>query len=355
MVMTPDLHVVILAGGRGTRFWPASRAHLPKQFLPVGGDRPLLRTTFERVLGLVDADHVWIVTGQGMVDQSREVCPEIPPDQVLGEPVGRNTLPAIAWVSQVLRERAPGSVQAVLPADHVVAPVEAFQELLRAAAELALREEGALVTLGIRPTHPATGFGWIEVGEALAEARGQVPHRVARFVEKPPRELAEEYLSGGKHLWNSGMFIWSTAAVHAALSEHAPATMAALASSDPVETLYGDLEAISIDHGLLERSDRVFVFPADLSWSDVGSWDSLKEVLPSSPEGNLVDGGAHLIAEESNGCVVHGPPGTLTALLGVDDLVVVRSGNAVLVMPRDRDQEVRRVVERVERDHPEFS
>jgi mannose-1-phosphate guanylyltransferase len=358
----PDIQVVILAGGRGTRFWPASRRSQPKQFLPIGKEQSLLAATCERLSGWIPPEQIWIVTGEAHTQASAEVCPSIPTHQILAEPCGKNTLPAIALANAHITRKNPDAVQIVLPADHIVAPKAAFQDLLDTAVRTAQERPEALITLGIRPTHPATGFGWIEVGEeqvcsATQGATKTKAHAVQRFVEKPDAERALQYLESGQFLWNSGMFVWSSSAISSALSQYAPGTHQALKNAPELTDLrpiYDTLESASIDTAILEKAEQVLVFPADLSWSDVGSWESLTEVVPADSQGNHTDGGGDLIALDAHNCIVHTPPETLISLLGVENLVVVRAGNAVLVAPRDRGQDVRMLVDLLETQGPQF-
>ena len=261
-----------------------------------------------------------------------------------------------------ITRKNPDAVQIVLPADHIVAPNGAFQDLLDTAVRTAQERPEALITLGIRPTHPATGFGWIEVGEeqvcsATQGATETKSHAVQRFVEKPDAERALQYLESGQFLWNSGMFVWSSRAISAALSQYAPATHQALKDAPELTDLtpvYEALDSASIDTAILEKAEQVLVFPAELSWSDVGSWESLTEVVPADSQGNHADGGGDLIALDAHNCIVHTPPETLISLLGIENLIVVRAGNAVLVAPRDRGQDVRKLVDLLETKEPKF-
>jgi mannose-1-phosphate guanylyltransferase len=343
---SPELFAVLMAGGSGTRFWPASRRAKPKQFLPIGTRQPLIRETFERLAGLVEPDHVLVVANQGHGQLVRELLPEVPRTNLLLEPVGRNTAPCIAWAASAIEARAPASVQIVLPSDHVIHPAARFRELLRSAAQAAAAED-VLVTLGVRPTFPATGFGYIERGEP----EGALLWGVARFVEKPERERAEEFVASGRFLWNAGIFVWSTAAILAALQQFAPRTLQAARGfvQSAGRRGFSALEAISIDKCVLERARNVRVVPVDFEWNDVGSWTALGE-----PGSVAAGGGAELVALESSNCITWGPPGHVVALLGVRDLVVVHAGKVTLVCPRERAQDVRALVAAMEQRDPRF-
>ncbi|MFT7676631.1 MAG: mannose-1-phosphate guanylyltransferase [Planctomycetota bacterium] len=349
------LYAVIMAGGSGTRFWPASRRSKPKQFLAIGAPSPLLAVTVRRLEGLIPPERILVVTAAAHADLVREVCPEIPAENVLAEPTGRNTLPCVAWASAELLRRDPESIHVVLPADHVVEPADEFRACLAAAARAAEAARSSLFTLGVTPTHPATGFGYIHCGESLGQSDGREVLRVESFVEKPPLARAEAFLEQGGYLWNSGMFVWSGQAIAGALREHAPETWKAVEHADQaaVSELYPSLPSQSVDTGLMERWNDVRVLPISFGWSDVGAWTALPEVLPQDDEQNTASGGAQLLAEDSSGCVVHGEAGELIALLGVHDLVVVHAGGTTLVCPKDRAQEVRKLVERCATEAPE--
>jgi mannose-1-phosphate guanylyltransferase len=351
-----QVFAVIMAGGFGTRFWPASRRALPKQFLPIGGARTLIAETAARLDGLVDAEHTLVVTGRDHVELVRRSLPDLPPENVLAEPVGRNTAPCVAWAAAELERRGDASVQIVLPSDHVIRPADAFRDLLRAACEEAF-ETHALCTLGVRPTHPATGYGYIESAEELGRRGGFPVRRVARFVEKPDRVRAEEFIASGRFSWNAGIFVWRTDAILGALEQHVPAIVGpvrSIRSAADAARVYPTLPSAAIDVAVMEKADNVRVLPIDFVWSDVGSWAALPEVTPADASGNCSSGGARVLAHESSGCVVHGEAGDLVALVGVKDLVVVRAGKAVLVLPRERAQDVKHVVARLEREAPEL-
>lgn len=343
----PRLWAVVMAGGSGTRFWPASRRARPKQFLRVVGDRSLLQGTVDRLAPLVPPERVLILGAAEHVETVYAQLPEVPRENVLGEPCARGTLPCAAWAASEVARRDPGAVMALLPADHVIAPAEAFRAALARAAGAATLEDVPVV-FGIRPTYPATGFGWIETGAARGVAK-----QLVRFVEKPGEQQALELLASGRFAWNGGVFVWSVRTIDALLAAHAPEHRAAFARGAPTAAAFAALTSQSIDVAIMERVVDARVVEADFTWSDVGSWNSLPEVLEQDKDGNCAAGGAELVAIDSSRCIVHGPAGTLTALIGVEDLVVARDGDAVLVARIERAQDVRKVVAELERRAPE--
>ncbi|MCB9906142.1 MAG: mannose-1-phosphate guanylyltransferase [Planctomycetes bacterium] len=345
---------VIMAGGGGTRLWPASRRSNPKQLLALGGTTSLLQDTWARLEGLVHPQHILVVTSHDLAEAVLDQLPALSPSHLLEEPVGRNTLPCVAWAAAEIARRDPHALQVVLPADHVIEPAEAFRDTLRAALHVASERPGTLVTLGIRPTYPATGFGYIEAGRAEEDVLGHEVLPVQRFVEKPDRARAEQFLRSGNYLWNSGAFLWSTETIVAQLQKHAPATWKAVQSADhaQITACYPSLAFESVDVGLMEKAESIVVLPISYLWSDVGSWSALDEVLAPDAQGNRVGGGCHVIAEEASNNVVYGPDGHLVALLGVEGLAVVHTPDATLVCPKDRAQEVRRLVQRLENEEP---
>lgn len=342
-------YVVIMAGGSGTRFWPLSRRKRPKQLLPLAPDgSTLLAATLRRALQLVPPERILVVTSEALRDATVEALPELPAGNVLAEPTGRNTAPCVGWAASHVRRRDPDGRLAILPADHHVGDEKAFVQVVR--ASLAAAHDGSLVTVGLRPSRPETGYGYIELGDDEVD---QGVYRARRFVEKPNRTRAEQFFTSGRFLWNSGMFFFRADAILQAVNAHLPGLGEALARFDEAaaqgteETLvreqYGSLPAVSIDHGIMEKVEEVLVVPGDFGWSDLGSWTTAWELAERDADDNAVPDGT--IALESSGNYARVPEGKLVALIGVDDLVVVDTEDALLVVPRDRAQEVRRVVE----------
>ena len=344
------LCAVVLAGGRGERFWPLSRRSRPKQLLPLLGARPMLALTLDRLQGLVAPEDVWIFTARDLAPQVREAAPGVPAKQIIGEPVGKNTAPAIALAAWWLQGAGEDTAIAVLPSDHRIEPSERLREDLARAARAAL-ERSAIVTFGIPPTRPETGYGYIETGDAIA-ARSEF-HSVRAFREKPDLATATRYFEDGRHLWNAGMFVFPPRVILDEIRAHCT-DIAALLSSVPsrpeegtdaiLERFYRAAPAISIDYAVMERSKRALVARAGFAWDDVGSWAALATAGPLGPEGNVVRGEALL-----HDCrdVIAFSEGGLVAGVGVQDLVIVRTDDVTLVCRRDRAQEVRAIVERI--------
>ncbi len=348
---------ILLCGGSGTRLWPLSRKSYPKQFAQLLGEESLFQASARRLAGarfaaplvVTDGDFRFIVT-----EQLAEAG--IDPGAILIEPQGRNTAPCIALAAFEIERRDPDAVQIVLPADHVIEPAESFRSSLRAAAGGAQRD-ARLVTLGVRPTFPATGYGYIEQAEELARHGNYAAHRVERFQEKPKVERAREFLESGRFLWNAGIFVWQTKTVIAALRQFAPEILEPLEQAGRATDLadiYPELPALPVDIAIMEPADNRSVLPIEYRWDDVGSWTSLPEVTDADGAGNCSAGEARALFEDAKDNIVYGEAGTLTAMIGVQDLVVVRAGDAVLVCPKDRAQDVKLIVERLKRDGGEF-
>ncbi len=350
-------YALILAGGAGTRFWPASRARMPKQLLGIVSKRPLLLETIDRVLPIVGAEeHVFISSGTSVATATRAALPTFAADRILVEPIGRNTAPCIGWGAATIARHDPDAVVIVLPSDHHVTRVDAFREALEAA--VASAKSGHITTIGITPTRPETGYGYIELGDPVGT--GPV-RRVARFVEKPDRSRAEAFLAGGRHLWNGGMFVFRAADMLAAIRAHLPALAdgldafdaAARVGTEPiaVESRFPALPSISIDVGVMEKRSDLHVVPVDMGWSDVGSWEAAWELSERDAAANAVHGNAVLVDAEDNYILDlrtrSDSRDRVIALVGVKGMVVVETDDAVLVARRDRAQDVKKVVEQL--------
>lgn len=351
------MYIVILAGGSGTRFWPLSRTAKPKQLISITGDRSMLQRTVERVLPL-KPKRILIVTN---VLQAEETKRQVSGYRgiaidVIAEPVGRNTAPAIGLAATIIAAHDPSGVMVVLPADHFIRDEEALRDTLLSARLAA--SKGYLITLGIMPSRPETGYGYIE---ADMELRGEGPFPVRRFVEKPPLEQALRYLEDGNYFWNSGMFIWRADTILAELATHMPDLCAELAGitftndvwelsdlDSQIEAVYGSVKSESIDYGVMERSDRVQVLPVEMGWSDVGSWSALPEVAEPDSAGTVCINAGGQIAIDSSDCLIYSD-GRMVATVGVKGLIIVSTPDALLVCDRERAQDVKKVVEELAR------
>ncbi len=337
-----NVYVVVMAGGSGTRFWPASRMSRPKQLLPLGGGtESLLAATVARVAELVPAERTLVVTANVLREATRRELPSLPEENLLFEPAPRNTAPCIGWATRVILARDPDALVAVLPSDQHVADPAGLRRTMKAA--LAVAEVRELATIGIQPSRPDTGFGYIETGAPISGV--ERAREVSRFVEKPDLARAKEYLASGKYLWNSGMFFFRARAMDEAIRTHLPELARGLdgMGADDVARVFPGLPSISIDYGVVERIEagRVGVVPGDFGWSDVGSWESAWELASKDAAGNALPEGA--IAVDARNNLVQSRK--QVALVGVDDLVVVETDDAILVLPRSRAQDVRAVVD----------
>ncbi len=338
------MRALILAGGSGTRFWPLSRKSRPKQLLALEGERTLLRDTLERLAPVIGPEGVWVCTTEALAGAVRRELPEVPPDQILAEPEGRNTAPAIAWSVRSMPEAARREVVAVLPADHRMGDPAAFRDALARAAAVVERED-RVMTLGVVPRWAETGYGYLEL-EPLEPDPGPGDVRlVRRFVEKPSEENARRFLESGNYLWNAGIFLFRGTALLDLVAAHQPELSGGLeaiaAAPERLRELYARLPADSIDYAIMEKLAGIATLPLDCGWSDLGSWEALDEILPADSQGNT--GRGDTLAVEAQGNLLFAGQGTI-AVLGVEGLVVVRTGDAVLVMPKSRSQEVRKLV-----------
>jgi len=339
-----------MAGGSGTRFWPLSRQGRPKQLLPLLGGTSLLAATAARVLPLAGASRTLVVTGAETAAAVRRELPELPEANLLVEPAGRDTAACIGWVAWRLARAHPEAVMVVVPADHVVPDAAAFRLALAAAAATA-HARGGLVTLGFRATRPETGYGYLELGEPVGMIGSLPVVRVARFVEKPDAARAVAMLEAGNYRWNGGIFAWKVTTIGDAIRRHLPELAAGLdamladaataGETAAVARHFPSLPKVSIDFGVMEKADTVWAIPVDLAWSDVGSWVGLGEVV--APESGEVSQGDVLAIDTAGSVLVSGGP--LIAAVGVRDLVVVATRDAVLVVPRSQCQRVKELVD----------
>ena len=352
------LHAIVMAGGAGTRFWPASRGSRPKQLLPLAGERSLLEDTLARLGGMVPPDRTMIVTSAALLEAVRRQAPAIPAAAVVGEPCKRDTAPCVGLAALLVARHDPDATLAVMPSDHVIAPADAFRRALLQAAALVAREPSRLVTFGVRPTYPAESFGYIERGAALPVAEGDAPaFRVVRFKEKPPAQVAAEYLAAGTFLWNAGIFVWKATTITTALEERQPECLDRLRrivdawDAPDRDTVFARefaaIKAISIDYAVLEHATDVAVVEAPFSWDDLGGWSAVARQRGVDAAGNTVVG-RHL-AIDSTRSIVSAADGHLVVTLGLDDILVVHTADATLVADRGQEESIRKVVAELER------
>ena len=361
--MEEHYFAVIMAGGGGTRLWPLSREAHPKQMLRLLGDRSLFQTSVQRLEGVFPPERILVVTVEDQARQLQSQAPQIPKENYLLEPLQRGTAPVVGLAAVAVRQRDPEAVIAILTADHFIGNEDRFRDLLHSA--YAVAQDGYLVTLGIEPTFPATGYGYIQRGEYLGEYHNLDVYRVLRFREKPDHKQAEEMLAAGEHAWNSGMFVWRVDRIMREVQRQMPALYQALSKIEQawdtpedqkvLESVWPDIEKETIDYGIMESADQVAVIPAErLNWSDVGSWDSLFEVLPGDESGNIVMGGRHIGLETSDTLVYVDRERRLIVTIGVQDLVVVDTDDVLLVCRVDQAQKVRQVVQKLSQEEPKY-
>jgi mannose-1-phosphate guanylyltransferase len=347
-----------MAGGFGTRFWPQSRERSPKQLLPILGAETMIQLTVQRLQTLIAPKDVIIVTNRMHTSQIREQLPAVPAQNIVEEPIGRNTAPCIALAGIIIEHQEPDTVMVVLPADHLIHNVERFQQVVALGCDVANKER-ALVTMGIIPTRPETGYGYIQVGEQISDKSSPaIIRRAVRFAEKPDLETAKRFLASGDFLWNSGMFIWRTDVILEQIKKYIPEIYDELAPLDnligtqsfapQLDNSYKLIRGISIDYGVMEKANNVFVAEGDFGWSDVGSWDEVANIRPKDEMQNAV-GGNVFLSDVKNSLVLSDDK--LVVSLDVDDLIIINTDNAVLVCKRGSSQDVKKVVDYLRRKH----
>ncbi|MCP4166945.1 MAG: NTP transferase domain-containing protein [Chloroflexi bacterium] len=352
--MITSIYPVILAGGVGSRLWPRSRKSTPKQFLNLtGADLSMLQEAYERMTPLVPADHIYVITNAEYMETVSAQLPDLPPANIVGEPAARGSAAAIGLAAIHLQKRDPDAVMAVLTADHLIRKPQALRNVIIGASQLA--QEGELITLGIEPSYPETGYGYIEMGDTLGDYNHRSARRVRRFREKPDQQTAEAFVEAGNYAWNSGMFIWRVDDIMAEFQRQMPQLYTALQQLGPALGTAGEAQAfldhwmplqgnITIDYGVMEGANSVAVFPVDLGWDDIGSWAALLEVLPKDEFGN-VNQASHLQHDSSN--ILAYSSERMIATIGLHDMIVVDTDDCILVMPADRAQEVKVLIDKL--------
>ena len=343
-------YAVIMAGGKGERFWPLSTSKHPKQLLALVGDKPLIAQAVDRLDGLVPPENVFVVTNAELVDATREAAPLLPPENIVGEPIGRDTAAAVACGGALVKAKDEEGVFAVLTADQVMGDLDVFSATLKGGMDLA-EQNDILVTIGIEPTYPSTGFGYIESGDTFDTADNVEFRKAIRFVEKPDEATASEYLSTGKFYWNSGMFIWSVQSLEKAFGAHCPEMLELMNALtgyakagkivEGMDATYPDLGKISVDYALMEKADNIVMACGTFAWDDVGSWPALESHFAQDESGNTKIGRVETLNADGN--IVYSKD-RLTAVIGVKDLVVVQAEGVTLVCPKDRAQDIKQMV-----------
>jgi mannose-1-phosphate guanylyltransferase len=347
--MRKSLIPVILAGGKGERFWPLSRRDRPKQFLCLDGSgKSLLQSTADRLLDMAGGwANLWVVTAGDLAQGVREQLPELPPENLLVEPLGRDTAPAITWTTLEISQRyGKDAMVGFFPADHWIGNQAAYQQTLEAALTMAEAQQ-AIATLGITPSYPSTGYGYIEQGDSLGQYGDLTAYKVTRFTEKPNSTTAAEFIATGKFSWNSGMFIFPAGVVLAELAIHAPEILTPLQTQGI--SCYPHLPKKSIDYALMEKTNLAYVFPADFGWDDLGDWNALARLLQGE-QANL-DLAQHIALDTTGGIFYTSNQQEVIATIGLEDIVVVRDGNVTLIVKKDRTQDIKQLLEKV-RQHP---
>ncbi|HDK35472.1 MAG TPA: mannose-1-phosphate guanylyltransferase [Bacteroidetes bacterium] len=351
----PELYAVIMAGGIGARFWPRSRLKKPKQFLKIFGDQTMIQQTYQRLLPLIPSEKIFFVINADQKEKILKQLPDFPRENVIVEPFGKNTAPCIGLAAFHIRHKNPDSIMAVLPADHLIQDNNQFLKVIETAHKITDRES-CLLTIGITPTYPATGYGYIQYDSPRCTENNITAYHVKTFAEKPNLETAKQFLMSGDCLWNSGMFIWKIQDILKELEECVPEIYDSLKKvseaigtdvyNETLETAYREIRGISIDYAVLEKSQNVCVIRSDFGWSDVGSWEEVYNLLPKDKSKNAVVGKA--ILRDSAGCLVYSPD-KFVATIGLKNVVIIQSGNALLVCPKNRTQDVKELVDYLKR------
>jgi len=350
------LHAVIMAGGSGTRFWPASRRALPKQFLNFSGEHSLIQDAAARCSPAVAAERIWVVTNALHAAETARQLPQIPTSQILVEPCGRNTAPCIGLAAIQLLATDPEAIMLVTPADHVIQPTAMFQQAVCQAVELVDREPLRLVLFGIEPTYPATGFGYIRRGQELPEVEWPT-YEVQKFEEKPNQLTAARYAASGEYYWNCGIFVWRADTILRELARHAPDISERLIRlqqavgtplwEDRLAAEFPGMPSISIDYAVLEKAEQVCVLDAPFEWDDVGSWHALARLKTASSGGNVTEG--PVCSVETSDCIIRTTDGHLVATIGVRDLIIVHTPDATLVADKRDEGSIRHLIAELER------
>lgn len=346
-----------MAGGQGTRFWPLSRKNRPKQFLNFLGEKTLFQLTVERLKAVVARSDIYVICSGQYVELVLSQAPELEREQVIVEPAPRNTAACIGLAAMYIQARFPGEIMGVFPADHLIQDIEKFREVTEFSRTLAA--QGNLVTFGIQPDFPATGYGYLEKGDFIESRKGHDAFQVARFTEKPDQATAEKFVSSGDYFWNSGMFAWAVPAILGEIRTHMPELMRILEGlefrgtwSEKETSLFETAESVSIDYGVMEKCSRTVMVPCDLKWSDVGDWNAVADLLDRGLEKGSAGDNALLL--DCSNCFVLSEGKRKIALAGVSNLILVETDDSILVCSRDRSQDVGKIVQKLKEENPEL-
>ncbi len=355
MKKNTHLYAVILAGGSGTRLWPRSRRIRPKQLLDIVSNKTMIQETVERLEPMVDGAHTIVVVGNIHFEEIDRQLVHVPTENILIEPEGKNTAPAIGLAAVYLKARDENALMLVVPSDHLITKVNRFRKIVRAGAAYAMKEP-KLITIGIQPTFPETGYGYIQIGEKTETTDGEDIYKVVSFQEKPTQAVAEKFLQSGQYMWNSGMFIWRAGAILDQIKQHLPELYEGLMKVESaigkgneektIEKVYETLKPESIDFGVMEKSKEVVLLKGDFGWNDIGSWAAMEQIWPKDSSGNFLD--AKVVSVESTGNIIHSTK-KLVAVIGLEDIVIIETEDALLVCKKDRAPDVRRVVDELKK------
>lgn len=351
------LYCLIMAGGSGTRFWPRSRVAKPKQYLGLFGNESLLQSTIKRFETFTDAENIYIVSNKQQAEVLEEQTPQLPKENLIYEPVGKNTLPCIGLAAMFAEKENPDGIMVVAPSDHLIKDENLFRDTVLSAAKIAEEKDG-IVTIGITPTYPATGYGYVQTAEDITGNEKISQFKVERFVEKPDEATASKYLKEGGFYWNSGLFIFKVSVFLDAVKKFAPELYADLRKiqsdmgnpsfEQTLDTIYRAVQSISVDYGIMEHAKNIYLVEGNFDWNDLGSWESVYQVDEKDEKGNAVNGEA--ILQDAENSYVYSDKG-LVAVVGLDDVVVVQHGNTTLVCKRDKTEEVKKIVEKLKAEN----
>ena len=341
------MFALILAGGAGTRLWPRSRTLLPKQLLALSGDQTMVQATVKRILPIIPVEHIFVATNRQYGPLIKKQVPDMPRQNILEEPSGKNTAPCIGMGALHMRRLNPNAVMASLHADHFIADEEGFRQALLAAEQVA--REGYLVTLGITPNRPETGYGYVQRGTAIGQFNNHAVYEVARFLEKPNLPTAEKFVASGEYYWNSGIFIWQISTLLDAYRQYMPEFYPhleqmeqAVAAGQPIDAIWQNIQPQSIDVGIMERAKKVAVVPVNIGWNDVGSWAAIYEINPADENKNVILQAEH-VGVDTRSTLIQGN-GRLVATIGLDNIVIVDTDDALLVCAKDKVQDIKKIV-----------